>query len=87
MSGIIRVTGGIKLKGEVTPIPNKNSIVAALPAAILSDEDVVFTNVPATSDVEKILQLMKMMGAVVEESVGVVKINCKNLKSQKIDYF
>lgn len=85
MSGIIRVTGGNKLIGEVTPIPNKNSIVAALPAALLSSEDVVYKNVPATSDVEKILDLMKMMGAEVEESAGVVKINCKNLNSYKVD--
>lgn len=85
MPGIIRVTGGNKLIGEVTPIPNKNSIVAALPAALLSSEDVVYKNVPATSDVEKILDLMKMMGAEVEESAGVVKINCKNLNSYKVD--
>jgi len=85
MSGIIRVTGGNKLIGEVTPIPNKNSIVAALPAALLSSEDVIFKNVPATSDVEKILELMKMMGALVEESFGVVKINCKDLRSFKVD--
>lgn len=85
MSGIIKVTGGRKLKGAVVPIPNKNSIVAALPAALLSNEEVVFRNVPATSDVEKILELMKMMGAVVEESIGVVKINCKNLTSHKVD--
>jgi UDP-N-acetylglucosamine 1-carboxyvinyltransferase len=85
MSGIIRVTGGNKLIGEVTPIPNKNSIVAALPAALLSSEDVIFKNVPATSDVEKILQLMKMLGASIEESVGTVKINCKNLTTYKVD--
>lgn len=85
MAGIIKVTGGRKLKGSVTPIPNKNSIVAALPVALLSSEDVIFRNVPATSDVEKILSLMKMMGAEVEESIGVVKINCKNLKSHKVD--
>lgn len=85
MSGIIRVTGGNKLMGEVTPIPNKNSIVAALPAAILSSKDVIFNHVPATSDVEKILQLMKMMGAEVEEGNELVKINCKNLKTYKVD--
>lgn len=85
MAGIIKVTGGRKLKGEVTPIPNKNSIVAALPAALLSNEDIIFKNVPATSDVEKILQLMKMMGADIDENMETVKINCKNLNSYKVD--
>lgn len=78
--------GGNRLMGEVSPIPNKNSIVAALPAAMLSEKDVVFKNVPATSDVEKILELMRQLGATVEESgLGNIRINCKNLNSYKID--
>src|SRR3989339_1041254 len=86
MGGIIRVVGGNKLRGEVTPIPNKNSIVAALPAALLSENDVVFKNTPATSDVEKILELMRLMGAEVEEAGdGVVRVNCRNLGSYRVD--
>ena len=86
MPGIIRVIGGKRLVGEMTPIPNKNSIVAALPAAMLSDTEVVYKNVPATSDVEKILALMRLLGAKVEETAdGTVRINCKKLKSYKVD--
>ncbi len=86
MPGIIKVTGGRKLSGEVRPIPNKNSIVAALPAALLSDKWVTFHNVPETSDVSKILLLMKLLGAVVEEQgEGEVKVNCADLKGHKVD--
>jgi len=86
MSGTIKVTGGNKLRGEISPIPNKNSIVAALPAAMLSDKEVVFKNVPATSDVEKILELMKQLGAEVKESgLGNVTINCRGLHSYTVD--
>ena len=47
----------------MTPIPNKNSLVAVLPASILSNETVTYKNVPGTSDVAKILQILKLLGA------------------------
>ncbi len=86
MQEVIRVTGGVKLRGEVRPIPNKNSIVAALPAALLSEMPVVFKETPNTSDVAKILELMRLMGAEVEaDGKGEVKVCCKNLNTYKVD--
>ncbi len=82
----IIVKGGNKLVGTVTPIPNKNSIVAALPAAMLSDQDVIYKNLPDTKDVEKILVLMESLGAVVTDNgEGTKTINCKNLHSFEVD--
>jgi len=63
LNGVLRITGGRKLEGTVTPIPNKNSLVAVLPASILSNETVTYKNVPGTSDVAKILQILKLLGA------------------------
>lgn len=86
MNGVLRITGGRKLEGTVTPIPNKNSLVAVLPAAILSDETVVYKNVPGTSDVAKILQILKILGASVDQTIeGEIKINCSGIKSYKVD--
>jgi UDP-N-acetylglucosamine 1-carboxyvinyltransferase len=82
----LRITGGRKLEGAVTPIPNKNSLVAVLPAAILTDETVTYKNVPGTSDVTKILQILKLLGAEVNQGTGgEIKINCAGIKSHKID--
>jgi UDP-N-acetylglucosamine enolpyruvyl transferase len=32
-------------------VPNKNSIIKLIPAALLTDEDIVIHNTPKTSDV------------------------------------
>ncbi len=85
ISGSIRVMGGNKLYGEVTPIPNKNSIVSALPAAILADEDVVYGKVPQTSDVEKILEILRLLGARVDREGDRVVVNCQGVNSYKVD--
>ncbi|KKT72240.1 MAG: UDP-N-acetylglucosamine 1-carboxyvinyltransferase [Candidatus Collierbacteria bacterium GW2011_GWB1_44_6] len=70
----------------MTPIPNKNSLVAVLPAAILTNETVVYKNVPGTSDVAKILQILKLLGAEVDQSVeGVIKITCAKVNSHRLD--
>jgi len=82
----IVVKGGKKLEGTVVPIPNKNSIVAALPAAILSDQDIIYNNIPETKDVEKILTLMESLGAKIENlGDGIKKINCAGLHSFEVD--
>ena len=86
MNGCIKVTGGNKLKGSVTPIANKNSIVAALPACILSDKTITYKNVPKSSDVQKTLEMLNLLGAAVDDrDFNNLKINCKNLNSYKID--
>jgi UDP-N-acetylglucosamine 1-carboxyvinyltransferase len=86
MNGVLKITGGRKLEGTVTPIPNKNSLVAVLPAAILTNETMVYKNVPNTSDVIKIVQILKMLGAEVDQSEeGELKINCSGVKSYKVD--
>jgi len=80
------VTGGKPLKGEVTPVPNKNSILACLPACILTDEDVYYHNVPKSTDVEKMLEMLKLLGAMIDDSdYNNVKINCSKLISYKVD--
>lgn len=87
MNGTLRIHGGRKLKGEVIPIPNKNAIVATLPACILSDEPIVYYDLPDTSDVQKILNILRKLGAdVVSDNLSKVTICCKNVKNYEIDY-
>ena len=85
MSGTITITGGIPLTGSVVPIPNKNSIIPALPAAILSDQEIVYEQVPYTTDVDKILKIMELMGVTVSRSGGQIKLNAKTINSYQID--
>lgn len=86
MNGTIKITGGRKLKGTVVPIPNKNSIVAAIPAAVLSDQTITFRKVPKTTDVAKLLAIIEKLGGVVSDNGnGEVKINCQDLDSYRVD--
>jgi UDP-N-acetylglucosamine 1-carboxyvinyltransferase len=86
MSEIIKVTGGNTLKGEVTPVPNKNSILACLPACILTDEDVYYHNVPKSTDVVKMLEMLRLMGATIDDSdFNNIRINCSKLSLHKVD--
>ena len=85
MNGVLKITGGNKLKGSVTPIPNKNSLMAVLPAAILTKKTIAYENVPRTSDVAKILQILELLGAKIEDENKEIKINCAGINSYKID--
>jgi len=86
MNGTIKVMGGNKLQGSVVPIANKNSLVAVLPACILSDETIIYRNVPESTDVVKILEMLRLLGAGVDDSdFGNLKINCKNISSYRVD--
>ena len=57
-----KITGGRPLKGTVTPTPNKNSILKLIPAALLTDEPVIIHNVPNSTDVRLMLQIVKQLG-------------------------
>ncbi len=85
MNGTVRINGGIKLTGEVEPIPNKNSVLAVLPACILTDKEVVYEKIPNTLDVEKLLEMMRLMGAKIKRRNGRVAINCSTMNSYKVD--
>lgn len=57
-----KIQGGIPLKGEVHPIPNKNSILKLIPAALLTDEPVTIHNVPDSTDVRLMLKIVRQLG-------------------------
>ena len=85
MNGTVKIKGGKRLCGEVEPIPNKNSFMAALPAALLTSEDVIYKNVPGTSDVGRFLEIYEDLGASVKRRGGDVVINCKNVKKSYVE--
>ncbi|RJR27351.1 UDP-N-acetylglucosamine 1-carboxyvinyltransferase [candidate division WWE3 bacterium] len=82
----IKVNGGFKLNGTVTPIANKNSIVAALPASILIKGKTVYKNVPKSTDVDKILSILRDLGAVVNDvDYNNLTVDCTNVKSWEVN--
>ncbi len=86
MGETIRVTGGKRLRGEGTPIANKNSVVAVIPAAVLSNKAIVYKDTPNTSDVAKLCRIIeKLGGEIADKGSGELHINCKNLDSYHVD--
>jgi UDP-N-acetylglucosamine 1-carboxyvinyltransferase len=82
----IKVIGGKKLSGKVTPISNKNSIVAALPASILVKGKTVYKNVPKSTDVDKILEILRDLGAeVMDKNYNHLIVDCTNVNKWIID--
>lgn len=59
----IRVKGGQVLSGEITPSGSKNLVVALLPATLLFDKPVTFTNVPDITDVTRLVQILESLGS------------------------
>jgi UDP-N-acetylglucosamine 1-carboxyvinyltransferase len=64
------VQGGASLRGTVRISGAKNATLAAMCAALLTDEDVVLTNVPEISDADTLGELLESLGATVERLPG-----------------
>lgn len=85
MSENYRIIGGKPLLGEVVPVPNKNSVVSALPACLLTSEDVIYENLPNTTDVQKMLVMIEKLGGVVKTEDGKTIINTSKVKDYTVD--
>ena len=85
MSKII-VQGGSPLSGSVTPSANKNSILALIPATILCDSPVTFTNVPSSTSVRIMLQIFEKLGGKVKQvNENTIELDSRPLNSFSVD--
>lgn len=62
-----KVTGGLKLKGEITPQGAKNEALQILCAVLLTAEKVTINKIPNIRDVVKLIELLGEMGVKVEQ--------------------
>lgn len=60
------IEGGIPLKGEVTPAGNKNATLPMLAACLLTEEPIIYHNVPDILDVKAMRQLLASLGVEIE---------------------
>ena len=63
-----KVTGGKKLKGEITPQGAKNEALQIVSAVLLTAEKVTITNLPEIIDVNLQIELLQEMGVKVERT-------------------
>ena len=80
----IAIEGGKTLTGEIKISGAKNSAVALLPAALLTDEIVTIENVPKISDIEAIKEILVYLGAKVDLEGHTVTIDSSNIKNKAI---
>jgi len=80
----IVIEGGKELSGTIKISGAKNSAVALIPAAILSDEEVTIYNVPNISDRDALIEIINHLDGELILDEDCIKINNKNLKNKTI---
>src|SRR3954469_18693898 len=60
------IEGGVPLSGSVTPAGNKNAALPILAACLLTEDEVVVSNVPWIHDVTTMIDLLESMGVTVD---------------------
>ena len=78
------INGQQELTGEIKISGAKNSVVALIPAAILSDEEVTLYNVPNISDTIALLDIIDLLNGKVEYKNEVMKIDTRNIENKVV---
>ncbi|MFR2460230.1 MAG: UDP-N-acetylglucosamine 1-carboxyvinyltransferase, partial [Christensenellales bacterium] len=80
---VLKIWGGIPLKGSVTVSGGKNAAVAIIPAALLADDVSYIENLPEIDDVYVLEERLIELGAQVEFKNGVMRIDARTLSSYR----
>lgn len=88
MTGVdmIRVTGGVRLAGEVRVAGAKNSALKLMAAALLAPGRAVITNVPRITDIEIMSAVLRRLGCAVSFESGAVTIETPDQLRTETDY-
>lgn len=81
---ILEVDGNIPLTGTIRISGAKNSVVALIPAAILTNNKVTLTNVPDITDVNALCNILEYMGVSVSRASGSIVIDSSNMENRVI---
>jgi UDP-N-acetylglucosamine 1-carboxyvinyltransferase len=92
------IKGGNPLVGEVEIGGAKNSALAILSAAIMTDETVYIDNLPDVRDINVLLEAIQKIGAVVERldrhtvringsTIGDISVDCEFIKKIRASYY
>lgn len=79
------IEGGRELSGTIKISGAKNSAVALIPAAILSDEKVTIYNVPDISDTHALIDIMNQLGAKINYENEIMSIDTSDIKNTMIE--
>ncbi len=80
----LQITGGARLEGVVSVSGGKNTAVAIIPAALLSDEPCVIDNLPDIDDVHALAEILRLLGAEVEFTDRTMRIDPRSVKGHVV---
>ena len=80
----IVIEGNHELSGEIVISGAKNSAVALIPAALLSDGIVTIDNVPSVSDISVLVEILEYLGANVKREENKITIDSSNIINKEI---
>ena len=78
------IEGGRQLSGTINISGAKNSVVALIPASILTKGKCVIRNVPQISDVKALMDIMKFLGSDIKYEDETIYIDNKNVQNKYI---
>ncbi len=83
----LEIEGGVPLKGSVTISGSKNAALPILCACVLSDGKCRIENLPDIEDIHRILEIIAMLGAKVEQlGSGIIDIDPATIDSHVVTY-
>ena len=78
------IEGNKILKGEIKVSGAKNSVVALIPASILTSGKCIIKNVPNISDVQNLIEMMEYLGSEIKYIDDTIYIDNKNVRNETI---
>ena len=81
---MIEIKGGNPLSGTIRISGAKNSVVALIPAAILSSEEVTICNVPDITDTAALCEILEFLNVDVKRATESLVINPSNMENKEI---
>ena len=79
-----KIEGQHELTGEIKISGAKNSVVALIPAAILSDDKVTLYNVPDISDTKALMEIIELLNGKIEYKDETMKIDTSKIENKVV---
>jgi UDP-N-acetylglucosamine 1-carboxyvinyltransferase len=79
------IKGGAKLSGEIAVKGAKNSALKIIPAAILSKQPITIKNIPEIEDVDRSLELLESLGAIIKRTKQKAIIDTSRIKDTVLE--
>ena len=82
----LKIIGQSTLRGEVKISGAKNSALVLLAASLLTDEKIILDNVPSLTDIEKMGNILKNLGVILDNKNDQLIIDSKNISIKELPY-